>query len=160
MAKLLLPLVLLSCLACQPKESVPNDVAARASGRFEVQTYVINGDTLYSNQGVNKIGVSEFYVLVDRKKSDSVRVGVVHKKIGDAGVTTHIKDVGVSERNGVFQLSAGYRTPAFYESEITTTTFFERSVNSGSSIFIVPLGYSIKKPNDPAQEGIIISARK
>jgi hypothetical protein len=160
MAKLLVPLLFLSLLACQPKESVPTDVAARASGRYTVQTYSINGDTLYSSKGVNKIGVSEFYLIVDREKSDSVRVGSVYKKNGDAGVTIHTKDVGVSESNGVFQLATGSRAPARYEGSITTNTFYERSVNGAPGVVVVPPGYSFKTPGNPSQEGVIISALK
>lgn len=160
MTKLFLPLLFLSFLACEPKENVPNDVAARASGRFAVQTYILNGDTLYTSKGINKIGVSEFYIIVDRKKSDSVRVGSVYKKTGDPGSITHIKDVGVSESNGVFQLSAELRTPSLYESTITANTFYERSVKGGPGVLVVPAGYSLKTPNDPTQEGVIISAQK
>ncbi|GAB3755970.1 hypothetical protein GCM10028817_25030 [Spirosoma pomorum] len=139
---------------------MPNDVAARASGRYTVLTYCINGDTLYSSKGVNKISVSEFYIVVDRKKSDSVRVGSAYKRNGDVGVAIHIKDVGVSESNGVFQLSAGSRAPALYESKITANTFYERSVNGAPGVVVVPLGYSFKTPSNPSQEGIIISAQK
>lgn len=160
MAKLLLPLLFLGFFGCQHKESVPNDVAARASGRYTVLTYSINGDTLYASKGVNKIGVSEFYIVVDRKKSDSVRVGSVYKKIGDVGVAIQTKDVGVSESNGVFQLSTGSRAPALYESKITANTFYERSVNGAPGVVVVPLGYSFKTPSNPSQEGIIISAQK
>ena len=160
MVKLLLPLMLLSFLACQPKESVPNDVAARASGRYTVQTYILNGDTLYSAEGVNKIGVSEFYIIVSRKNSDSLRVGSVYKKMGDIGSITFIKDVGVSESNGVFQLSTKIKSPALYESRITTNTFYERSVKGGPGVVVIPTGYSFKTPSDPTQEGVIISAQK
>lgn len=160
MIKLLLPLVVLSFIACQHKESIPNDAAARASGRYIVQTYIVNGDTLYSSKGVNRIGVSVFYILVDRKKSDSVRVGSVYKKNGDAGSITHIKDVGVSENNGVFQLSAELRTPELYESKITNNSFYERSAKGGPSVVVIPPGYSFKKSDDPAQEGVVISAQR
>ena len=160
MTKLLLPLLSLIFLACQPNETVYTDMAARASGRYIVQSYVINGDTLYSNKGINKIGISEFYIIVDRKESDSVRVGSAYKKIGDAGVITHIKDLGISETNGVFQLSAGLTGPALYESKIAADSFYERSVNGAPGVVVVPIGYSFKTPNNPSQEGVIISAQK
>jgi hypothetical protein len=160
MTKLLLPLLSLSFLACQPNEPVYTDVAARAAGRYVVQSYVINGDTLYSSRGINKIGISEFYVIVDRKNPDSVRVGSVYKKTGDAGSVTSIKDVGVSEINGAFQLSARPTATSIYESRITANSFYERTAKGGFGIIIIPPGYSIKTPIDPTLEGVIISAQK
>ena len=158
MKKLILLLSVLGFLSCQRKEDIPNDVAARASGQYAVQSYVVNGDTLYTSKGINKIGVSEFYIVVDRKKPDSVRVGSFYKKTGEAGLISITKDVGVSETNGTFQLSSRISAPAIYESRITDNAFYERTVGNG--VFVLPPAYVLKTPPNPALEGIIISAQK
>jgi hypothetical protein len=134
-------------------------VAARASGRYTVQFYVLNGDTLYTSKGINKIGVSEFYVVVDRKGPDSVRVGSIYKKIGDAGSFNHIKDVGVSETNGTFQLSVLVGSST-YESRIEGSNFYERTTRGGPGVFIFPPSYLFTSPVNPALEGVVISAKK
>lgn len=50
MNKLLLLLVLIGLVSCQPKDQ-PSDVAARASGAYAVRSFVVDGDTLYSTSG-------------------------------------------------------------------------------------------------------------
>ncbi|QDK81016.1 hypothetical protein EXU85_21325 [Spirosoma sp. KCTC 42546] len=160
MGKLLLLLCFSGFLSCQPKDTTPNDVAARAAGKYVIQSYVLNGDTLYTSKGINKLGVSEFYIIVDRKGPDSVRIGSVYKTIGEAGSQIHIKDVGVSETNGSFQLTAATSAPQLYECRIEGNAFYERSVRGGPGIFVVPPGYTLKTPADPALEGVIIAARK
>lgn len=160
MNKLLLFLSFIGLLSCQPDDQ-PTDVAARASGRFAVQTYILNGDTLYTSAGVNKINVSEFYIIVDRKKPDSVRIGSAYRKIGDAGVVMSIKDVGVSETNGTFQLSAPPTVSLDYESRIDGNAFYERTgLGKGGGIIILPPSYVYRKPANPALEGVVITAKK
>ena len=160
MNKLLLFLSFIGLLSCQPEDQ-PTDVAARASGRFAVQSYVVNGDTLYTSSGINKIGVSEFFIAVDRKKPDSVRVGSVYKKIGDAGSIDFAKVVGVRETNGTFQLVAPSTVSSAYESSIDGNSFYERtSLGKGGGIIVLAPSYVLKKPIDPAQEGVFISAKK
>ena len=159
MNKLLLLVSFICLVGCEPEEQ-PNDVTARASGRYAVQFYVLNGDTLYTSKGINKIGVSEFYIVVDRKTPDSVRVASVYKKIGDGGSVTHLKDVGVSELNGTFQLSAPTFSPSTYESRIEENTFYERTTRGGPSVFVLPPSFSLISPTNPALEGVIISAQK
>ncbi len=155
----LIILSFIGLVSCQP-DDLPNDVAARAAGRFAVQSYVVNGDTLYTSMGINKIGVSEFYIIVDRKKPDSVRVGSAYKKIGDAGIVMSIKDVGVSETNGTFQLTAPPTVSSDYESSIDGNTFYEHTGLGNGGVIVFPLSYVLKKPNDPALEGVFISAKK
>lgn len=160
MNKLFTFLLVGSLFSCERTEQ-PNDVAARASGRYAIQSYTLNGYTLYTSKGVNKLSFSEFYIIVDRKGPDSVRIGSVYKKIGNGGSHTHIKDVGVVETNGTFQLTAATATPQLYESRIEGNAFYEKAVRGGPSIFVLPSSsYSIKAPTDPTLEGIIITARK
>lgn len=159
MNKLLLLLSFIGLLSCQPEDQ-PNDVAARASGRFAVQSYVVNGDTLYTSTGVNKINVREFYIVVDRKTPDSVRVGSVYIKIGEGGSHTHIKDVGVRETNGTFQLSYLPTVSSDYESSIDGNAFYERSGLGKGGIIILSPPYILKSPTNPALEGVFISAKK
>lgn len=158
MHKLLGLLLLGSLSSCEPADQF-NDVAARASGRYAIQSYVLNGDTLYKSRGVNKLGVSEFYVVVDRKGPDSVRVGSVYKTSSETGSHTHIKDVGVSETNGVFTLTSAISTK-LYEGRIEGDVFYEKSLWGGPSIFVLPPAYTVESPADPTTEGIRITAKK
>lgn len=157
MNKLLILLSLGFLLSCEGEDQ-PNDVAARASGRYAVQSYVLNGDTLYTSKGVNKVGVSEFYIVVDRKNPDTVQVRSVYRD--KLGSVNHIKDVSVSEMNGTFRLSASTAVPQFYESRIEGNAFYERAARGGPGVFILPLSYSLKPPVDPALEGTIIVAER
>ncbi len=116
-------------------------MAARASGRFAVQFYVVNGDILYTNTGINKINVSEFYILIDRKKPDSVRVGSVYKATGDLGSQIYIKDVGVRETSGTFQLMAPPTVSSDYESSIDGNTFYERTGLVPTLTMMIGLSY-------------------
>ena len=57
MKRMILLLLLGSCVGCQTevKEIQFDDVAGRVSGQYVVNSYVINGDTLYSSSSINKI---------------------------------------------------------------------------------------------------------
>ena len=158
MKKLLLSVSFLGCLACQPKEEVFTDPAARAAGQYQIQAYVINGDTLYTNTGVNKIGVSEFSIVLGRIKPDSVRLATVYRKQGEPGRINLLKTVAINEVNGTFQLSTNTITSSRYEGRIQGASLYERTLGGGA--VVVPATYTWRKPNDPALEGIIISAQK
>ena len=160
MKKMLLLLSLLSVVACKPKEDIPNDAGARASGRYIVLSYSINGDTLYTNKGVNKIGVSSFYITVSRRKADSVQVLSTYRKIIDDGSINHIKYATVNEANGILHLSLSDLPLSIYESRIEGDTLYEKTALGGPGIGIVPPGYSLKNPSDPALKGILILAKR
>lgn len=155
MNKLLLFLSFIGLVSCQSNDQ-PSDVAARASGKFIVQAYVVNGDTLYTSKGINKIGVSDFYIQVDRKVPDSVRVGIFYTKNG-FNPTIAIRDVGVSETNGTFQLTTKTDPLSAYEGRIEGNTFFERTV--GSAI-LVWLADSPTVPSSSIVKGVVITAQK
>jgi hypothetical protein len=157
MKSLILLLPFLVFFACKPRE-IPNDVAARASGKYIVQSYTVNGDTLYTSNGINKIGIKEFYISVGRTKPDSLQVVTFCKNNGDTGASL-FKYVGVSEVNGGFRLTAP-TTSSAYESSITDNVFYERMAIGGGAYLMVLPGYSLKSPNSPAVEGVIISAEK
>lgn len=158
MKKLLLSVCFLGCLACQPKEEVFTDLAARAAGQYQIQAYVLNGDTLYTSKGVNKIGVSEFYIVLSRIKPDSVRLATVYRKQGEIARINLLKTVGVREINGTFQLSTNTATSSGYEGRIQGASLYERTLGGGA--VVVPTPYTWRKANDPALDGIIISAQK
>ena len=158
MKKLLLSVSFLGGLSCQPEEEPFTDVAARAAGQYQIQAYVLNGDTLYTSTGVNKIGVSEFYIVLGRIKPDSVRISTVYRKQGEPGIINLLKTAGVREVNGTFQLSTYSGTSSRYEGRIQGASLYERTLGGGP--VVVPTTYTWQKPNDPALEGIIISAQK
>ncbi len=155
MQKLLLCLTLLSFVSCQQNQDTPKDVAARASGRFTVQSYVVFGDTMYAINRINKIGVSDFYVIVDRKGPDSVRVGTFYTR--KSLPVRFLKDVRVVETKGAFQLSASNYVPANYEGKIDGNSFYERSVGGG--LYIPPVDSS-KSVYTSTSAGIVLSAQK
>lgn len=155
MNKLLLVLSFTGLIGCQSKDQ-PSDVAARASGKFIVQSYVVNGDTLYSSKGVNKIGVSDFYIIVDHKGPDSVRVGSFYTKTGFVP-TAALRDVGVSETNGTFQLTAKTEPLSTYEGRIEGNTFYERSVGSAIMVWLTD---SPTVPTSSIVKGVVITALK
>ena len=159
MNKLLLLLSFTGLVSCQPKDQ-PVDAAARASGKYTVQSYVVFGDTLYTINGINKIGVSDFYIVVGRRGPDSAQVSSVYMKNGSPGRIVFIKEVGVSETNGTFQLSFGTNTTSGlkYESRIDGNVFRERT--EGGGLLIPPVSGSLISTNDPALKDIIISAKK
>ena len=80
MKKLLLFASFVGLLGCDPPIDQPSDAAGRASGRYAVQAYVVDGDTIYSATGTNRFGIREFYVAVGRVAPDSVAVSTVHTK--------------------------------------------------------------------------------
>lgn len=155
----LLSLLLLGFLASCERKNPIDDTAARASGRYAIQSYVVNGDTLYKSRGINRLGASEFYVIIDRKGPDSVRIGSVYKTTGDMRSQTHIKDAGISETNGVFTLKSAVSTQ-LYEGRIEGGTFFEKSAWGGPSIFVIPPSYTFESSTNPALQGISITAQK
>ncbi|GAB3715693.1 hypothetical protein GCM10027592_56340 [Spirosoma flavus] len=154
MNKLFLILPLLGLFSCK-SEDQPTDVTARASGKYIVQSYTVFGDTMYSTRGVNKIGVSDFYIVVDRKGPDSVRVGTFYTR--KSLPVRFIKDVRVTEASGRLQLSAINYVASGYQGIIEGNTFTERSVSAG---LLIPLADSSKSTYVPSPAGIIISAQK
>ena len=162
-------LLLLSCtvfLGCQPKNE-PSDVATRASGLYAVQSYIVDGDTLYSANGTNKIGASNFYIGVSRKASDTVLVSYGRNAnslyisnsnnlpLGGARV------VRVDEVNGNFRFSNGTPPPFVYESTIDGNRFYERT--TGYNVDSLEARWrldSLKSPYKPPIREIIISAQK
>ena len=155
MKKLLLFLSFIGLVSFQPKDQ-PSDVAARAAGKYIVQAYVVNGDTLYTSKGINKIGVSDFYVIVDRKGPDSVRVGCFYTKSGFVPASA-LRDVGVSETNGKFQLTTRTDPLSAYEGRIEGNTFYERSVGSAILVWLTD---TPTVPSSSIVKGVIISAEK
>ncbi|GAB3806642.1 hypothetical protein GCM10028819_42410 [Spirosoma humi] len=154
MNKLFLVLPLLGLFSCKSDDQ-PADVAARASGKYIVQVYSVFGDTVYSTSGINKIGVSDFYIVVDRKGPDSVRVGTFYTR--KRLPVRFLKDVRVTETNGKFQLSATNYVASGYQGIIEGNTFKERSINAG---LLIPLVDSLKSTYVPSPAGIVISAQK
>lgn len=144
---------------CEP-DNTPTDVPARASGKYIVQYYAINGDTLYAGKTVNKLGLREFYILVDRKSSDSVRVGSTYKTLDQAGSHTHVKYAAIAENKGTFLFSVSTASTQAYESRIVGNTFYERTALGGPALVVIPPAYELKMPVDSSTAGITIVAVK
>lgn len=157
MNKLLSLLSFVGLIGCQPKDQ-PGDVAARASGRYPVNFYVVDRDTLLSS-GINKLGLTNYHIEVSRVGPNSVRVMTNYTKNGlSCGVG---KDVRIEEVNGIFRLSASLNAPSIYEGKIEGGVFYERTVgmnvDSLNSRWLID---SLKSPYSPLLRETIISAQK
>ncbi len=162
MKRLILLLLLGSCIGCQTeiKKIKFDDVAGRASGLYVVNLYVINGDTLYSSSGINKINAKEFYIDLGRQKSDSLQMSIRFKEIGATSSSNFIKYVGVSETNGMFQLSLPGIASSDYEGTITNQIFRERTRLGKGGGFLIKPPIPFPTTSDPALEGVLIVAEK
>jgi hypothetical protein len=166
MNKLLLLLLLIGLVSCQPKDQ-PSDVAARASGAYAVRSFVVDGDTLYSTSGKNKLGISNFYIGISRKASDTVAVSyaknVPNSFVLDIGIVPvgGIRIVSIAEVSGKFRLFNGTKAPFVYESSIDGNRFYERTIGYNMDSLAVRLGLdSLRSPYTPPLREIIISAEK
>ncbi len=158
MKSLLFLLASVGLLNCQSKDD-PTDTAARASGRYIVQVYRVDGDTLLSTKGINKLGVSNYYIEVSRLAADSVQVMNFYSKNGSQcgiGSNAHIQDV-----NGTFQLSASVNAPSMYQSTIQNGVFYQRTV--GMNVDSLNARWqldSLKSSYKVPYREVIISAQK
>lgn len=166
MKKQLLLLFSIGFLGCQPKDE-PLDVAGRVSGAYAVQFYIVDGDTLYSINGKNKLGVNNFYVSVGRKASDTLAItyarNVPNSFVVDIGILpiTGTRIVHVDEVNGIFQLSGGVGPNFIYESSIDGNKFYERTTGFNTDSIAARIRFdSLKSPYNPPIREIIISAQK
>lgn len=157
MKKWILLLLLGSCLGCKQRMMF-DDMAARLSGQYVVESYIINGDTLYARGRINKIDIKEFFIYIDRKAPDSLYIVTSYKFIGEKDNNTRFtRNAGVKEVNGSFQLS----NSSGYESSITDHTFHERTgLGKGADIIIIPPSFAIPTTSDPDLEGFFITAHK
>ena len=166
MRMLLIPLYLVVLLGCQPKNE-PLDVAARVSGAYAVQAYVIDGDTLYSSRGINKLGVTNFFVGVSRRTADTVAISypqnIPNSFVVNLGTVPigGIRIVTISEVSGKFQLSDGTKSPFVYESSIDGNRLYERTIGYNIDSLEARFRFdSLKSPYNPPLREIIISAQK
>lgn len=166
MNKLLLLSSLIGLFGCQPEDQ-PSDAAARASGTYAIQSYVVNGDTVYSTSGINKLGVSDFSIRVGRKTSDTVAVEYAQNRstLPVANFTnipvTGARIVYIEEKGGRFQLASYANAPFVYESSIDGNRFYERTVGYDVDSLEARWRFdSLKSPYTPPLREIIISAQK
>ena len=166
MNKLRLLLPLIGLLSCQPEDQ-PSDTAARASGNYAIQSYVVNGDTVYSTSGKNKLGVRDFYIRVGRKASDTVAVEYTQNwsTLPVANFSsipvTGARIVYIEEKGGKFQLASYAKAPFVYESSIDGNRFYERTVGYNIDSLEARWRFdSLKSPYIPPLREIIISAQK
>ena len=166
MRRLLIPLFFVGLFSCQPEDE-PSDVAARASGSYAIQSYVVNGDTVYSASGKNKLGVSNFSIRVGRKASDTVAVEYAQNRstlplanFSNIPVTG-ARIVYIEQKGSKFQLASYAKAPFVYESSIDGNRFYERTVGYNVDSLEARWRFdSLKSPYTPPLREIIISAEK
>ncbi|GAB2772899.1 hypothetical protein GCM10027275_14810 [Rhabdobacter roseus] len=158
MKKLLLLSIISLCLGCKREEG-PVDTAARAAGKYLVEYYVVDQDTLWSARGINKLGLSDFHIEVSRVSADSVLI--THRSVRNGsssgfGVYSRIQEV-----DGIFQLANKINSHYLHESTIAGGVFYERSVNMNADSLLKRWEYdSLKSPYEIPLREVILSARK
>ncbi|MBO0932941.1 hypothetical protein [Fibrella aquatilis] len=144
MKKLSFVCLVISVFGCQHKNEEPLDVAGRASGIYNVKTYVVDGDTVFSQGGKNKPGIRAYRVEIGRKAADSV--GIVTVYVRDGSSLGAGKYVAVKETNSRFQFSDRNATLTVYESYVDGTTFYERTVGYNVDSIPRPLPPNYEPP--------------
>lgn len=140
------------------KIKVPNDTAAQLSGRYDVKTYVVNGDTLLGN-GTDNFGYIEFYIEVGRKSADSLMVTMQTKREGANTITSFFRTAGFKLTSDSYVLSYAHWESQEYESEISGQIFREKTGLPGAFL-VLPKDYTPKNPTDPNLNGVAIVAEK
>lgn len=151
-------LLLISFIHGCNKIKVPNDTAAQLSGRYDVRTYVLNGDTLLGNR-TDKFRYSEFYIDISRKSADSLLVTMRTKREGATVVTSALRTAGFKLTDDSYGLSYAHWQSQAYESEISGQFLYEKTPLPGSFLFL-PENYTPKSPADPNLSGVVIVAEK
>ena len=168
MNKLYLLLLSIGSFGCQPNDQLPTDTAARAAGAYAIQSYVVDGDTLYSAKGINKLGLTNFYIGLSRQSADTVLISYA-QNLGTVAIANLSKTpLGVSRRahvadiNGKFVIVGGdNRVPFVYESSIDGGRFYERTV--GYNVDSLEARWrldSLKTPYSPPLKSVVITAQK
>ncbi|GAA4430687.1 hypothetical protein GCM10023091_00260 [Ravibacter arvi] len=140
------------------KVNVPNDTAAQLSGRYNVKTYVVNGDTLLGD-GIDKFGYSAFYIEVGRKSADSLIVTIQTKREEAPAGATFFRTAGFKSREDTYVLSYPNWEMQDYESEISGQIFQEKTTLP-MSYLVLPPNYIPKSPANPNLNGVVIVAGK
>lgn len=152
---LLLPLA--GLLSCQPKNQLP-DAAARSMGKYTIQSYVMDGDTLFATNGINKYEVSDFYVEVTRLESSKVLVTKYYHR--NKVPCSMSNQANVEEVGHAFKLTSDAIKPSLYEATISNGVFYERSVGMNVDSLMARLALdSLKSPYLPPYREIITVAK-
>lgn len=166
MKTIVFSLLSLLIFGCQPKDE-PMDVAGRAAGRYAIQFYVVDGDTLFSINGKNKLVLKQHYIDVGRKSSDTVVVeygqnlnslpfvNFSNVPVGGARV------VQIEELRDRIRLFTGTKAPFLYESSIQGGRFYEPSIGYNIDSLKARLTFdSLRSPYTPPLREITISAQR
>lgn len=152
----LLPFICL--LSCRQKD-LPSDAASRASGVYTVQSYVVDGDTLYSTNGKNMLRADDFRVEIDRKSPDSVAIAfsLFRNLKSPPSRIVHVDEMGRR-----FEFSDSIKSPFVYESRIDGNKFYERTVSYNADTLYARWHLdSLKNPFDPVPlKEVVITAQK
>jgi hypothetical protein len=158
MMKLLIPVLLLFLASCDQSHLI-DDEAARLRGDYLVQSYVINQDTLFAAGKINKIGVTDFKVIVSRKTADSLSIGyswTMNQKPG----ALHIRQLHLTGGNGQYKLSMPSTAPFFYEGSISADIYSERTSLAGLGFVLLPENYPLEGTSDPGKGSVTIIAKR
>lgn len=158
MKRVLFLLLAFKLVGCQPSGQ-PTDTATRASGKYNVQHYLVNGDTLWSRAGVNKTGWSDYYIQISPKASSEVEVSDYVSKNGSfCGTGSYYS---VVEKEGLFRISSNLNPPSSYQATIDNGLLNIQS--TGMDIDSLNKRYaldSLKSPYKAPLRRITISAYK
>ena len=158
----LLIAVILSLWSCKSERDPFNEQRIANIGDYDVDLYVINGDTLYSSLGINKIQADNITVSVLRNKADSVTV--ITKIQYSSGIPSQFI---YQDYYGFKKTSKGSTwlsqdsDAGKYEGKIENNTFYQWQsfLTSESRFFIYPVTYVLKEATDPSLRGVLIRAK-
>lgn len=161
MKKLILCLLgIVSVLSCKSSSDPFEGIEALPMGIYDVQVYVLNGDTLYYRPRINKIEAGAFYIEPYRTKTDSISLITTVNRPGNLGQTVIENFHGLEKTSSGHKWSAPYRTDKDYQGKIQNDTLYQKKSLQSSGWVTLPTNYQIKDATAPQLEGITIVATK
>ena len=148
--------------SCKSERDPFDRIEALTVGSFNVESYILNGDTLYSRQkSINKLQADDFTVTVYRTKQDSVTVSLsIHSKTENyPGSLSQIYS-DFKEIDGGSTWSSAYHSDDDYQGRIENDVFYQWQSSKAMGSLLLPKGHTLKESEDPKLNGIRIVAKK
>lgn len=151
---------IVSVWSCKSSSDPFEGIEALPMGIYDVQLYVLNGDTLYYRPSINKIEAGAFYIEPYRTKTDSISLITTVNRPGNLGQTVAENFHGLEKTRSGYKWSAAYRTDQEYWGKIQHDTLYQKKSLHSSGWITLPSNYQIKDATSPQLEGITIVATK
>ncbi|MDQ1086659.1 hypothetical protein [Siphonobacter sp. SORGH_AS_1065] len=148
--------------SCKSERDPFDGIEALKVGSFDVELYILNGDTLYlRQQNINKLHADYFHVTIYRTKEDSVTVSlsISSKTENYPGALSQMYS-DFKEIDGGATWSSAYNSADDYQGRIENDIFYQWQSSRAMGSLLLPKGYSFKEAEDPKLNGIRIVAKK